>query len=370
MDSARAQPLRPDTMMWTASCTKLMTSISCMQLVERGLVSLDEPVYKHIPELGSFTVIKKIEQDGTPVEVKHKSPITLRKLLTHTSGLAYDTMHPKALAWLKYHKKPLGSSGKILERFNVPLVFEPGESWTYGSGLDYAGLLVERITGLSLEEYMRQNLWKPLGVTDMTFSLERHPKLAARRADMSLRDDFGKLSSTEKIFNVDGKGREWEDCFGGAGCWTSAEAYSKIIHGLLTSDKTEKLLSKESLKEFFKPQLNTACAAKMNSVLNAEAVSAVLRAIRRMLTGLPTVQQCHGPNTHRYGEEPRTGRRCCHEGSARWYESRNHALEWLAKPLLGKTSKLQHSPFADYFIVGRSSNWDMRLLRYTSSPNG
>lgn len=272
MDPARAQPLRPDTMMWSASCSKLMTSISCMQLVERGIVSLDAPVYKHIPELESFTVIKKIEPDGTPVEEKHTSPITLRRLLTHTSGLAYDNMHPKTLAWLKYHKMPLGSSGKILERYNAPLVFEPGESWTYGSGLDFAGLLVERVTGLSLEEYMRQTLWGPLGVKDMTFALDQNADLAARRADMSLRDDSGKLHPTEKKFNVDGEGREWQDCFGGAGCWTNAEEYLKIIHGLLTSDQTERILSKESLKEFFKPQLDKACAAKMNSVLRTEAV--------------------------------------------------------------------------------------------------
>jgi CubicO group peptidase (beta-lactamase class C family) len=274
MDPARAQPLRPDTMMWIASCTKLMTSISCMQLVERGMVSLDEPVYKHIPELESFTVIKKIEQDGTPVEEKHTSPITLRRLLTHTSGLAYDNMHPKTLAWLKY-RKASSSSGKILERCSAPLVFEPGESWTYGCGIDFAGLLVERITGLSLEEYMQRNLWQPLGIKDMTFSLERHPDLAARRADMSLRDNSGKLHFTEKRFNVDGEGREWQDCFGGAGCWTNAEEYLKVIHGLLTDDQTEKILSKESLKEFFRPQLSKACAAKMNSVLGNEAVSVV-----------------------------------------------------------------------------------------------
>jgi CubicO group peptidase (beta-lactamase class C family) len=247
-----------------------------MQLVERGLISLDEPVYKHIPELESFVVIKKIEKDGTPVVEKHTAPITLRRLLTHTSGLTYDNMHSKVMAWLKYHKKPSGSSGKILERYDAPLVFEPGEAWTYGPGIDYAGLLVERATGLTLEEYMKQNLWEPLGVKDMTFSLERRPDLAARMADMSIRDGSGKLHFTPKKFHVDKEGKECQDCFGGAGCYTNAEEYSKIIHGLLTSDKNERILSKESLKEFFKPQLGKESLKALNTLLRDEAVGQII----------------------------------------------------------------------------------------------
>jgi CubicO group peptidase (beta-lactamase class C family) len=182
-------------------------------------------------------------------------------------------MHSKVLAWLKYHKKPLGSSGKILERYNVPLVFEPGSSWTYGPGIDYAGLLVERITGLTLEDYMKRNLWEPLGIKDMTFSLERRPDLAARMADMSFRDGSGKLHVMTEKYHADKEGRECQDCFGGAGCYASAEEYSKIVHGLLTSDQNERILSKESLREFFKPQLNEAGATGLNSLMRYESVS-------------------------------------------------------------------------------------------------
>lgn len=199
MDPARAKPLGVDTVMFVASCTKLMTSISALQLVERGLITLDEPIYKYIPELEARTIITGFEEaTGKPIEEKHKTPITLRALLTHTSGLAYDAMHPKVLAWGAYHKKPVPvPSGKLLERFSNPMVFEAGEGWTYGTGIDYAGLLIERISGKTLEEYMKENLWGPLGITDMTFSPKRREDLKERLADMSVRDESGKVRFTD-----------------------------------------------------------------------------------------------------------------------------------------------------------------------------
>ncbi|KAG9195851.1 hypothetical protein G6011_00972 [Alternaria panax] len=196
MDISRAKPFDLDTMMWVASCTKLMTSICAMQLVESGKITLDEPVYRVVPELENFKVLTGFTDEGAPIEEKHKAPITLRNLLTHSSGLVYEAMgHPLATAYLKYHKKRPSSSGKLLERFNFPLMFEPGSSWTYGPGIDYAGLVVERISGLTLEDYMKKNLWVPLGITDITFFPSTRPDLAARMADMSERTETGKANN-------------------------------------------------------------------------------------------------------------------------------------------------------------------------------
>lgn len=275
MKEENAKPLALDTIMWVASFTKLMTSLCAMQLVERGLVTLDEPVYKYIPELENFNVLQGFEKDGgKPIESKHTKPITLRRLLTHTSGLTYDGTHPQALAWLKYHGRKSGASGKLLERFSAPLVFEPGDSWTYGPSLDYAGLLVERITGKALEEYMKQNLWEPLGIKDMTFFLSSRPDLNARMADMSTRGETGKVRYTGwKARYSDGEGNEVQDCMGGQGVFTSAEEYVKILHGLLTSDANERILKKASLEEFFRPQLGKGSAAALNAVLQDDMVS-------------------------------------------------------------------------------------------------
>lgn len=275
MKKENAKPLQLDTVMWVASCTKLMTSLCCMQLVERGLVTLDEPVYKHIPELKSFNVLTGFEDNGKPIEKKHTNALTLRHLLTHTSGLTYDATHPKALAWLKYHNRSPGSSGKLLERFSVPLMFEPGESWMYGSSIDYAGLLVERVTGQSLESYMRQNLWEPLGIRDMTFHLSSRPDMRERMADMSLRDvNTGKVRPTgSRMPYLDGDMKEVEDCFGGQGVFTTPEEYIKVLHAVLICDENEKLLKKASLEEFFKPQLGEGSSMALNAILQDDMVS-------------------------------------------------------------------------------------------------
>ncbi|KAF2788491.1 beta-lactamase/transpeptidase-like protein [Melanomma pulvis-pyrius CBS 109.77] len=263
-------PLTPSSIMWVASCTKLMTSICAMQLVERGVLSLDEPVYKHIPELKDFPIITGFSADGKPIETPHKNPITLRLLLCHSSGLTYDAMHPLAAAWSKYHGHDSGASGKLLERFSCPLVFEPGTAWIYGASIDYAGLLIERATKKTLEEFMKENLWEPLGIKDMTFNLGRRPDLKVRFVDMSVRDETtGKMRSTDARHPYqDGNKDEVTDCMGGQGIFTSPEEYIKVLQALLTCDENEKILKKETLELFFSPQLSEGGIAMMSMILS------------------------------------------------------------------------------------------------------
>ncbi|XP_014554079.1 hypothetical protein COCVIDRAFT_105990 [Bipolaris victoriae FI3] len=271
------KPMQLDTIMWIASCTKLMTSISALQLVERGLVSLDDPVYKHLPELESRTVIKGFTDAGEPIEEKHTKPITLRNLLSHSSGLAYEFIHPVNQAWLKYHNRAPASSGNLVERFSYPLVFEPGESWAYGPGIDFAGLLIERISGQTLEDYMKANIWTPLGIKDMTFSLSSRPDLAARLADMSARNP-----STGKVVDfsgplpyVDGEGKEVTSHMGGQGVFASMEEYAKILKALLDADggKEGAVLKKESVDELCKAQLGDKSRETLTAALEDKAAS-------------------------------------------------------------------------------------------------
>ncbi|EUC44111.1 hypothetical protein COCMIDRAFT_99063 [Bipolaris oryzae ATCC 44560] len=275
MKPENSKPMQLNTVMWIASCTKLMTSISAMQLVERGLVSLDDPVYKHIPELESRTVIKGFTEAGAPIEEKHTKPITLRHLLSHSSGLAYEFIHPVNQAWLKYHKRAPGSSGNLIERFSYPLVFEPGESWAYGPGLDFAGLLIERVSGQSLEDYMKANLWTPLGISDMTFSLASRPDLAARLADMSARDPAsGKVVDfSGPLPYVDGEGKEVTSHMGGQGVFASVEEYAKVLKAVLEADNggEGKILKKESVEELFKAQLGDKSREVLMGILEDQA---------------------------------------------------------------------------------------------------
>ncbi|KAF2676758.1 beta-lactamase/transpeptidase-like protein [Lentithecium fluviatile CBS 122367] len=268
-------PLSKDAIMWVASCSKLMTAICCMQLVEKNIISLDEPVYTHIPELKPFKILKGFNEDGSPMEEPHQEPITLRRLLTHTSGLSYDVMHPGLMQWLKYHGKDNSKESDLLLRFSSPLVFEPGTSWMYGTGNDYAGLLIERVTKLSLEEYMKKNLWEPLGINDITFFLAQRPDLQERRMAMSTRDPSSPkathatasdLSSYREIGTL-----PIRDCLGGQGAFAPASAYIKILHALLVSDTDEKLLQKESVEELFRPQLSEGGKAGLAAMMQIEA---------------------------------------------------------------------------------------------------
>lgn len=262
-----------------------MTSICALQLVERGKLTLDDPVHTYIPELKDIKILQTFDKEGKPVEVQHNKPITLRMLLTHTSGLTYDAMHPKLLAWLAYHGRDHSVGKKLLERFNAPLTFEPSESWMYGPGIDYAGLLIERVTGLTLEEYMRQNLWDPLGIVDMTFQLKSRPDLKERIADMSMRDaESGKVRHTDAIMTYqDADGEEVEDCMGGQGVFASPEEYIKILHALLTTDENEKVLKKETVKEFFTPQLGEGASVVINAFLQEDMVNSVAQDADTML---------------------------------------------------------------------------------------
>ncbi|KAL5121770.1 hypothetical protein ACEQ8H_000457 [Pleosporales sp. CAS-2024a] len=279
MKPENAKPFDISTIMWIASCTKLMTSICAMQLVERGQITLDEPIYKHIPELKHLKVLTGFDETtGAPIEVEQTRTMTLRHLLSHASGLAYDAMHPLLVAWLQYHKKQSSTSTKLLERFSAPLVFQPGESWSYGSSLDYAGLLIERISGQSLEAYMKTNLWEPLGIKDMTFHLSTRPDLAARLADMSVRDESGKLHffpGHVPDFGHDTNHHE-PDCMGGQGVYTSTEEFFKVVRATLTTDTDEKILKNATVEEFFKPQLGEASRAMLNTVLQDDFASRAL----------------------------------------------------------------------------------------------
>ena len=147
------QPMEMNTVMRIASATKLLTSVSAMQCVERGLLDLDVAVSTVVPELGPFQVLTGFGEDNQPILHQPKRPITLRHLLSHSSGLCYDAMHPLLVQYRKWQGLDLQPDFEtIVERFTYPLVFDPGESWSYGPSLEWAGKAVERASGLTFAE--------------------------------------------------------------------------------------------------------------------------------------------------------------------------------------------------------------------------
>ncbi|KAH7142010.1 beta-lactamase/transpeptidase-like protein, partial [Dactylonectria macrodidyma] len=237
-----------DSTFWGFSCTKLLTTICVLQCVERSLIGLDDEVCSVLPELANPNIINAISEG--PFELTPaKSKITVRHLLTHTSGLSYDAMHPVLVAWRKSRgEPPLVMSGKVDEAFSLPLLFEPGSGWVYGAGLDWAGVLVERInSNTKLADYMEEHVFKPLGLERSTFHLSTRPDISASLAQMWNRTETGELIPIPSPYPVDAR-----DDSGGMGLITSTADFIRVLRDLL-QDKPV-LLKPETVSEIFTAQ--------------------------------------------------------------------------------------------------------------------
>ena len=197
--------------------------------------------------------------------------------MTHSSGLAYDRYEPKLVKWRASQQRGLNEGQTVQERYSFPLLYEPGTAWSYSVGLDWAGLMVERVNGgVTLGDYMEANLWRPLGINDMTFHLEKREDLLSRFAGMHQRDPLninGKAMYTRTMSRID----PVEGDFDGMGAFSTAPEYMKILHSLLADDG--KLLNSSSIKELFRPQLTDQSRKALNKVLEDPEANAKLGAL-------------------------------------------------------------------------------------------
>ena len=176
--------------------------------------------------------------------------------------------HPTLIKWRESQGQGLSQGKTIPAKYLLPLLYEPGTSWSYGASTDWAGRVVERVTGLSLESYMTTHIWEPLGIRDMTFHLERREDLRNRMLGMSFREAF----SGKAVFTG---AKSWddpvEDDFGGAGVYSSMPDYLKVLQAVLSADR--KLLGAETWEEMFRPQLSPAARESMMEQLTDPEVN-------------------------------------------------------------------------------------------------
>jgi len=179
-----------DTVFWLLSMTKAVTATACMQLVERGKLRLDQPMAEVLPALAAPRVLEGFDASGKPRLRAAKRPITLRHLLTHTSGYTYSVWS-KAISEYE-HVTGMPDVGECKNSASaVPLEFDPGERWEYGIGMDWVGKVVEAVSDQSLEIYFRENIFAPLRMKDTGFLIGSEQKsrvatLYNRNADGSL----------------------------------------------------------------------------------------------------------------------------------------------------------------------------------------
>jgi methyl acetate hydrolase len=146
-----------------ASMTKPVTSVAIMTLFEAGKLKLDDPVSKYLPGFDNLQVITKFnEKDATYETRPAKRPMTIRHLLTHTSGIAY--------AFTNRIESRLTDATKK-NYWELPLLNDPGDKWNYGPSTVVLGMIVEKITGETLEAYFQQHIFEPLGMTDTSYAV-------------------------------------------------------------------------------------------------------------------------------------------------------------------------------------------------------
>ncbi|MEZ5597190.1 MAG: serine hydrolase domain-containing protein [Pseudomonadales bacterium] len=214
-----------DSVFWIASMTKAITSVAALQLVERGLLDLDAPAADVRPELASIQVLDGFDADGNPILRAPRRAMTLRHLLTHTSGFGYDIWNADIGKAAQALGIPPAGAGRIAG-LHTPLLFDPGERWNYGIGIDWAGLMIESASGQRLGKYLEDNILGPLGMRSTTFS--PGPELDARKARLHHRDDAGRLAPMDLPLPATG---EFE--MGGGGLYSTAPDYLQFVRMVL-----------------------------------------------------------------------------------------------------------------------------------------
>ncbi|KAM0552675.1 hypothetical protein ACHAPJ_007772 [Fusarium lateritium] len=265
-----------DTTFFLASFTKMATSVACMQLFEQGKLRLDDAdqVEAICPELRDVKVLTRNAEGGFELVEKVRR-ITLRMLLTHTAGFGYAFEDEK----LAEFTRPIGAddfSGEAIHLANRPLVNQPGEKFQYGVSMDWVGVVIERVHRKSLDEVFKADIFRPLGMNNISFHPSKEAKL--NLAYMHRRGADGKLKTTDHFYRrpLLAQDDERVPCAGGHGCFgrpaefgselnkaNSRDCVIDIFLGLISlllNDGVDaktgtRLLKPETVKDMFTDQI-------------------------------------------------------------------------------------------------------------------
>ena len=251
----QAMGVEADAIFAMASMTKPVTSVAAMQLVDAGRVKLDEPAATYVPELASVRVL-----DGGTLRPP-ETAITVRHLLTHTSGFGYEFMNRELFDLVA--KKELPSFNEGGDVFlKAPLLFDPGTQWEYGISTDWLGRLVERVSGQSLDVYFREQIFDPLGMRDSFFTVP--PEKWSRIAPTFQRMDDGSLAQQPRR-----PMKPVEFFSGGGGLYSTAHDYLRFVRALMGGGQLDgrRILSEASTAMMGSNQIGAMTIRPMPSLV-------------------------------------------------------------------------------------------------------
>lgn len=252
-------PMTLDTVGLIASMTKALTSVAALQLLEQGRLDLDSPASKWLPALADVQVLDGFATDGSPITRAPKQALTMRHLLTHTSGFGYEFLSTDVQKFQAATDTPsvLSASRASLKQ---PLLFDPGERWEYGIGIDWAGLVVEAITGQTLGAYLAEHVFAPLGMRDTAFTM--NADMRNRKAKIHQRVDGNLVPLDLELPQPP------EVELGGAGLYGTVGDYIKFVrmilnkgageNGRVLKEATVDLMSQNQMGGLTVPSVKTA----------------------------------------------------------------------------------------------------------------
>jgi CubicO group peptidase (beta-lactamase class C family) len=248
--------LRRDDIFRIASQTKAITSVAVMMLFEEGKFLLDDPISKYIPEFENPEVLDKFnEKDTTFTTIKAKREITVRDLLTHTSGIDYagigsskmNAIYAKAGIPIGFESEKIILGDKMRKLGKLPLIHQPGERFTYGLNVDLLGYLVEVLSGETLDHYFHTHIFEPLGMNDTYFYLPESKY--SRLVKVSVEDKNHQLINAQGSF-VDYPLVSGTYYSGGAGLSSTIKDYATFLQMLLNKGEYngKRILSRRTVE--------------------------------------------------------------------------------------------------------------------------
>ncbi len=253
-DIAKGRAMEKDALFWIASMTKSVNGAAILCLVDDGKLSLDEPASKWLPELAKVTV-----EGGA----KPEKPITLRMLLSHTAGIAFPSRKPTDGA--------ISLKSYVATLIKTPLAFQPGSAYEYGFGPTVAGRILEIVSGMKYEDFLRTRLFEPLGMKDTTFHPDDAHRARIARTYKMDEDTHELVPGYNPFVTSDASVQHMPEPAGGLFS-TAADMgrfYSMVANGGELDGK--RILSEKAVKDMLRPvtaggkQLNYACGWMHNT---------------------------------------------------------------------------------------------------------
>jgi len=326
-----ARMLSEDTIYWIHSMTKPLTAAAVMQLVEQGRIGLDDDCGDLIATLKSPQVLEGFDQAGVPVLRPAKGTITLRRLLTHTAGFAYDRWNFDQRDWIE--KAGLEARDFFDDPATCPpLASDPGTRWEYGINIDWAGKVLEVLSGQCLADYVQAHIIAPLGMTSTGYILT--DALRPRLAGVHQRDPEGHIHAASF---TPPPGIDPKSFTGGGGMFGSAADYARFMRMILNDGILDgnRVLAADTVRQMKQNQMGD---------IEVEALPTTMPDGSFAIDLYPGVRKGWGLSFMRFMEDLPGRRRA---GSLAWAGLRNTYFWIDPQSGIGAALFTQMLPFAD-----------------------